>query len=42
MSIPESYDIHEFTSDLVGKEADFLPDDSGEWVSKSDLVVMQH
>jgi hypothetical protein len=40
--LPESYDIHEFTSDLVGKEADFLPDDSGEWVSKSDLVVMQH
>ena len=40
--LPESYDIREFTSDLVGDAKDFLPGDSGEWVSKSDLVVMQH
>ena len=39
---PGHYEISEFKSDLVGDATTFLPDDSGDWVSKSDLIVMQH
>ena len=34
--------IHEFKSNLVGTTSSFLPNDSGKWVSTSDLIVIQH
>ena len=34
--------IHEFKSNLVGNARDFLPNDSGKWISNSDLIVIQH
>ena len=37
-----STEIHEFRSNLVGNPRDFLPNDSEKWVSKSDLLVIQH
>lgn len=39
---PEGYDIREFKVDIVGSSEDFLPDDSEEWVKRSDLIVIQH
>ena len=39
---PEGYDIQEFKVDIVGSSEDFLPDDSEEWVKRSDLIVIQH
>ena len=39
---PEGYDIREFKVDIVGNSEDFLPDDSEEWVKRSDLIVIQH
>ena len=39
---PEDYDIREFKVDIVGSAEDFLPDDSEEWVKRSDLIVIQH
>ena len=35
-------EIHEFKSNLVGNARDFLPNDSGKWISNSDLIVIQH
>ena len=40
--IPDLYDIQEFNTDIVGSTSDFLPDDSEEWVKRSDLIVIQH
>ena len=37
-----SPEIHEFKSNLVGNARDFLPNDSEQWVSNSDLIVIQH
>lgn len=39
---PEDYDICEFKVDIVGSPEAFLPDDSEEWVKKSDLIVIQN
>ena len=39
---PEDYDIREFKVDIVGSAEDFLPDDSEEWVKRSELIVIQH
>lgn len=35
-------EIREFKSNLVGSARDFLPNDSGKWISDSDLIVIQH
>ena len=40
--IPDLYDIQEFNTDIVGSTSDFLPDDSEDWVKRSDLIVIQH
>ena len=40
--IPDLYDIQEFNTDIVGSTSDFLPDDSENWVKRSDLIVIQH
>lgn len=37
-----SAEIHEFKSNLVGNARDFLPNDSENWVSNSDLIIIQH
>ena len=39
---PEGYDIWEFKVDIVGSSEVFLPDDSEEWVKRSDLIVIQN
>ena len=39
---PEGYNIREFKVDIVGSSEVFLPDDSEEWVKRSDLIVIQN